>query len=77
MARITIYLPDEIERKARSAAKQKHLSVSRWVAEEIRHKLRDSWPPEFLAAAGSCPDFPELSELRKGYGQDAPRARLD
>lgn len=77
MARITIYLPDEIERKARSAAKRKRISVSRWVAEEVRHGLQDSWPAEFLAAAGSCPDFPELNELRRGYGKDAPRERLD
>ncbi len=74
---MTIYLPDEIERRARTAARRKRISVSRWVAEEVKHKLEDSWPPEFLAAAGSCPDFPALEELRQGYGQDTRRESLD
>ena len=77
MAKLTIYLPDDIERKARSAARRKRVSVSRWVAGEIKRNLQSSWPPEFLAAAGSCPDFPDAKELRKGYGQDAPRETLD
>jgi hypothetical protein len=77
MAKITIYLPDEIERRARKAARQKRVSVSRWVADEVKQKLDNTWPPEFLAAAGSCRDFPEVVELRKGYGQDAPRESVD
>jgi hypothetical protein len=32
MAQITIYLPDEIENRARKAAKVKGTSVSRWIA---------------------------------------------
>jgi hypothetical protein len=77
MAKITIYLPDDIERKARTAARRNRTSVSRWVAAEVKRKLDDKWSPEFLAAAGSCPDFPSLEELRRGYGQDSPRESLD
>jgi len=77
MAKITIYLPDDIERKARKAAKKDHTSVSRWIAERVKQKLDHAWPPECLEAAGSCPDFPSLEELRSGYGHDAPREPLD
>ena len=77
MAKITIYLPDQVERRARNAAKRKKISVSRWIAEEVKQKLDQSWPPEFLAAAGSCPDFPDQRDLRSGYGKDAPRESLD
>ncbi|HKE26805.1 MAG TPA: hypothetical protein VKB88_30845 [Bryobacteraceae bacterium] len=77
MAKITIYLPDDVERKARKAAKRNRMSVSRWVAGEVKRQLDDSWAPEFLAAAGACPDFPDLVEIRGGYGQDAPRESLD
>jgi hypothetical protein len=77
MAKLTIYLPDEVERKARKAAKENRTSVSRWIADEVKRKLDRSWPPEFLAAAGSCPDFPSLEELRKGHGPDAPREPFD
>ena len=77
MAKITIYLPDSIERKARTAARRSKLSVSRWIAIEVSRTLDDRWPPEFLAAAGSCPDFPSLEELRAGYGPDVPREAFD
>jgi hypothetical protein len=39
--------------------------------------VRNSWPPEVLAAVGSFPDFPEQAELRSGYGADAARAPLN
>ena len=77
MAKITIYLPDEVERKARKAAKQQRTSVSRWIAQGIKQKLDRTWSPRFLAAGGSCPDFPSLEELRSGYGEDAPREPID
>lgn len=76
MAQITIYLPDAIEKKARKAAKAHKKSVSRWIADRVREDLADTWPKEVLDAAGSCPDFPTVEELRSGYGEDAPRERL-
>ncbi len=77
MAKMTIYLPDAIERRARRAARNRYLPVSRWVAEVVKRSLDDRWPPEFLAAAGSCPDFPSVEELRSEYGADARRERVE
>jgi hypothetical protein len=77
MAKITIYLPDEIERKARNVARKKRVSVSRWLADQVKRSLDDRWPPEFLEAAGSCRDFPDSAELRSGYGRDARRESFD
>lgn len=74
---MTLYLSDEVERKARKAAKAAKTSVSKWVAMQVENAVATSWSPEFLAAAGSMPDFPEVDELRKGYGKDVPRERLD
>ena len=71
MAQITIYLPDDIERKARKAARADNKSVSRWLATEVVRRLDDALPQDVIDAAGAVPDFPELSEIRKGYGQDA------
>jgi hypothetical protein len=39
--------------------------------------VETSWPPEFLALGGSFPDFPEVDDLRKGYGEDVSRETLD
>jgi hypothetical protein len=73
MAQVTIYLPDNIEKKARKAAKASRTSVSRWIADQVVQSLRDTWPKSVLDAAGAVPDFPALSEIRKSYGEDLPR----
>jgi hypothetical protein len=77
MARITIYLPDTIENKARKAAKAKGKSVSRWIADQVVRTLQDTWPTGVLDAAGAFPEFPSLDEIRRGYGKDAPRCSME
>jgi len=76
MAQITIYLPDAVEKKARKAAQAGGKSVSRWIAQRVVEQLQSEWPKEVLSAAGSLPDFPNLSQIRKGYGRDARREKL-
>jgi hypothetical protein len=77
MAHLTIYLTDDVERRVREAAKTAKVSISKWVAHQVTKSVETSWPPEFLALAGAFPDFPDTCELRKGYGEDIPRERLD
>jgi len=77
MAQVTIYLPDEVEARARKVAKARGTSVGRWIAEQVAEKVEHNWPPEVLAAIGSFSDFPDLETIRDGYGTDAPRERLD
>jgi muconolactone delta-isomerase len=73
MAQITIYLPDDIENKARKAAKARETSVSRWIAERVVDALQEVWPKGVLDAAGALPDFPDVEEIRAGYGKDSTR----
>ncbi len=73
MAQITIYLPDELEAKARKAAKARREPVSRWIASQVEQSLSDTWPKGVLDAAGALPEFPNPEEIRKGYGKDAAR----
>ena len=73
MSQVTIYLPDELEGKARRAAKSSGKSVSRWIAEQVEQSLEDTWPRSVLDAAGAMPDFPDTAGLRRGYGRDARR----
>jgi len=77
MAQLTIYLPDDVENKARRAAKAKGKSVSRWIADQLLHSLEDTWPKGVLDAAGALRDFPSLKEIRKGHGSDASRESLE
>ncbi|HEV8041270.1 MAG TPA: hypothetical protein VGP62_20515 [Bryobacteraceae bacterium] len=76
MAQITIYLPDDLENKARKAAKMQGTSVSRWIAERVVDTLEDAWPKSVLDAAGALPDFSDVKEMRAGYGKDASRVRI-
>jgi len=77
MAQLTIYLPDKLEKRARKAAKVRKMSVSRWVAEQVKDNLAKGLPQSWIDAAGAFPDFPSVEELRKGYGEDAPRESFD
>ena len=77
MAQITIYLPDEIESKARKAAKANGKSVGRWIADRVAQTLADAWPKGVLDAAGAFPDFPDVKEIRRGYGPDARRESIE
>ena len=77
MAQLTIYLPDDLERRARKAAKTEGKSVSRWIADQLVSQLEDAWPQGVIHAAGAIPDFPSLEKIRKGYGPDAPRETLE
>ncbi|MGH9657603.1 MAG: CopG family transcriptional regulator [Bryobacteraceae bacterium] len=77
MARLTIYLPDKIEKQARTAAKATGKSVSRWIADQLGRTLADTWPQSVLDAAGAFRDFPGLREIRRGYGRDLPRESIE
>jgi hypothetical protein len=77
MAQVTIYLADDVEAQARKAAEAQGTTLGRWIAEKVAEKVNNTWSPRVLAAIGSFPDFPDVKELRKGYGKDAPRESLD
>ena len=77
VANLTIYLPDDVERKVRIAAGAANTSLSKWVADQIGRSVETSWPAEFLAPAGAFPELAEADHLRRGYGEDVRRDTLD
>ena len=77
MANVTIYLPDEVEGRIRKAAKAQGTSVSRWIAGRLAEVVDQGPATELLALAGAFPDFPEVEELRHGYGSDIPRDAVE
>lgn len=67
MAQLTIYLPKEIEKKARKNARSAKTSVSAYIAKLIegkrgRKNAAARWPPEFLAVLGTWKDFPKRDD---------------
>jgi hypothetical protein len=75
MAHLTVYLPDDIEQQVRALAKADGISVNKWITARLTSVANKSWPPAFLAAAGTDPDFPEIED--GPFGVDAGRESLD
>jgi hypothetical protein len=66
MGQITIYLDQDTEAKARSAAEAEGVSLSSWIAHRIKHQAPGDWPGFVRDLAGAWPDSPEVAQLRKG-----------
>ena len=73
MAQVTLYLDEDTQAKAKIAAKDSGLSVSRWVARLIREKTADGWPESVSRLAGAWGELPTAEELREGLPEDVPR----
>ena len=55
MAQITIYVPDEVARRLRSAARRAKKSLSAYLTEIASGRNeRRKWPKWFFALQGSC-----------------------
>jgi hypothetical protein len=76
MGQVTIYLDDETEDKARSAARSKGVSLSKWVAQRVRQGALSDWPDYVRELAGAWSDLPSAAQLRKSRGRDLKRTRL-
>lgn len=76
MAQIRIYLDDEMLSTVEAAVRAAGVSKSRWIADAIRARVRKEWPASVRALAGSWPDFPSASEIRKRHPKDLPRQPL-
>jgi hypothetical protein len=76
MSTLVVQLDPETETKVQQAAAAEGTSPSEWVAQLVRERTTDEWPPAFDSLAGAWPDCPEIEELRAGLGKDVPRLRL-
>lgn len=73
MGQVTLYLDSETEARMKEAAKVAGVSQSRWLAELIRERTANEWPPAVAALAGAWADMPTAEELRQDTGEDVPR----
>jgi hypothetical protein len=61
----------------RRAAREAHVSISKWVVDRLSQSIEMSLPAEFLILAGAFPDFPSAEAPRQGYGQDVSQDNAD
>ena len=73
MARLAIYLDDEIAKRLNAAAQKAGKSRSAWVRELVSERLESRFPEEWFATFGSWEDDRTpgeiLEEIRRGPGQ--------
>lgn len=65
MPQISLYIDQATLKKIGSAAKNQHVSISKWVAEQLRLKVDAVYPEHFDELFGSINDntFLEAAEL--------------
>lgn len=73
MPQISLYIDEKTLQKVESAAKRQHLSISKWVAEQIRAKVDPIYPVDFESLYGSIDDDTFVAPSELNFGQDADR----
>ena len=76
MGQITIYLDAQTEKKVKSSAKRSGKSVSGLISDLVHRDIKEIWPEEIAAMAGSWKDFPDQDKLRSGTGKDSAREKF-
>ncbi|MFP4365193.1 MAG: DUF6364 family protein [Spirochaetia bacterium] len=76
MPQISLYIDEKTMKKIESAAKQENLSISKWVANQLRAKLEPCYSDEFKDLYGSIEDPSFGRPLENGFSEDAPRQSL-
>ena len=62
MPQISLYIDETTLKKVEQQAKLSHVSISKWVAEQIRNKIEPRYPDDFASLYGSLEDELERPE---------------
>lgn len=76
MPQISLYIDEKTLKKVENVAKRQHISISKWVAEQIRSRVEPAYPVNFEALFGSIADdtFVEPEEI--SYSADSAREEM-
>lgn len=73
MPQISLYIDEKTLKKVESAAKQQRLSISKWVAEQIRSKVDTVYPADYDKLFGSITDDTFMKPESQKFNRDAKR----
>lgn len=76
MPQVSLYVDRETLTKIEAAAAKEKISISRWVAEQIREKLEPSYPAGFEDLYGSVRDEDLTRQDLPDPSLDSPREGL-
>ena len=76
MPQISLYIDEITLKKVETAAMRQHVSISKWVAEQIKKKVDPFYPIGFEDLFGSVDDATFIRPDTIGFGADVPREMI-
>jgi hypothetical protein len=73
MPQISLYIDEKTLKKVENAAQRQHVSISKWVAEQIKTKVEPIYPINFESLFGSISDDTFIEPKEVSFGSDAER----
>jgi hypothetical protein len=76
MPQISLYIDELTMKRIENAAKEQHVSISGWVARQLRARLEAIYPPRFEELFGSVVDKTFRRPESLAFREDVPRESL-
>ncbi len=76
MPQISLYIDEDTLHKVETAAKRSNLSLSKWVALQIKAKIEPVYPPGYEELFGSLTTEELTRPPQPDHAQDSPRESL-
>jgi len=76
MPQISLYVDEPTLKKIETAAKRQHVSISKWVSEQLRTRIEPVYPLGFEDLFGSISDETFVRHEEPAFSLDSPRASM-
>jgi len=76
MPQISLYIDETTLKKVEQEAKREHLSISKWVFEQIKNKIAPRYPADFESLYGSINDDDFKRQDQNLFSADSKREEL-
>jgi len=76
MPQISLYIDEPTLKKIENAAVRQHISISKWVAEQIRSRVDPIYPSDFETLFGSITDDTFVRPEQMPFESDSLRETL-
>jgi hypothetical protein len=73
MPQISLYIDETTLKKVENAALRQHVSISKWVAEQIRTRIEPAYPAHFEELFGSITDDSFTRRKEPPFSSDIKR----
>ena len=76
MPQISLYIDEPTLKKIENAASRQRVSISKWVAEQIKTRIEPVYPPEYESLFGSIADSSFVRPKQLLFNADMNREEI-